>query len=275
MAIAVRLLLAAGLAALLAGCAAPARQVPYPAFVQAAELPDAFLAGLPELRAKRLSGSAETGRYSALLTLPPGWRWTTGASPGMSVEIYVLSGEIVLGDLTLLSGNYAYLPPGSLGLPMSTAAGAELLYFLDEADASSVIRTPLFSSREVIPWQPVEGGTPVAGSEEKVLKHDPGSGAKTWLLRAAPGDGQPWQRHSLVTEGFLLSGDYRHSECVGPRAVTGEYESGGYFLRPAGVVSGGPEAGTREGAVWLLRSRGRATVIEARGCGEQSRIEGY
>lgn len=271
----VGLLFAAVLALFLAGCAAPSKQVPYPAFVQAQELSDAFLAGLPQLRAKRLSGDAETGRYSALLMLPPNWRWTTGASPGMGVEIYVLSGQVLLGDLELIAGNYAYLPPGSLGLPIRSEAGAELLYFLDEAGPASVIRTPLFMSRDVVPWEPVEGAGPVAGAEEKVLREDPGSGARTWLLRVAPGDGQPWQQHSVTAEGYLLSGNYRHSECVGGKAVTGSYGAGGYFLRPAGAVSGGPDAGTREGAVWLLRRNGRASVSTVRGCNETNRITGY
>lgn len=250
----------------LAACASATRQVPYPAFVQSGDLRESYLAGLPQLSAKKLSSDSDNGRYSALLTLPAEWRWTTGASPGMSVEIYVLSGQVVLGEVTLHPGNYAYLPPGSLGLPMSTEAGAELLYFLDEADRSATIRTPLFTSREVIPWQPLVDDSPVAGSEEKVLRHDPGSGARTWLQRTQPGDTRPWQHSSALEEGFLLSGEYRHSECVDGSAVTGSYEAGGYFMRPAGVVNGGPRAGTSEGAVWLLRRPARATVARVDGC---------
>lgn len=249
----------------LAGCASATR-VPYPAFVQSADLRDSFLAGLPQLSAKMLSSDSESGRFSALLTLPAEWRWTTGASPGMSVEIYVLSGRVELGDLTLHPGNYAYLPPGSLGLSMSTKAGAELLYFLDEADRSATIRTPVFTSREVIPWQPRADGSPVAGSEEKLLRHDSGSGARTWLQRTEPGDARPWQRSLAREEGFLLSGAYRHSECVDGKAVTGSYAPGGYFMRPAGVVNGGPQAGTSEGAVWLLRRSSRGAVTPAEGC---------
>src|SRR5690606_10997072 len=84
-----------------------------------------------------------------------------------------------------------------------------------------------------------------------------------------------WQQHSVTTEGYLLSGAYRHSECVGGKAVTVEYGAGGYFLRPAGAVSGGPDAGSRECAVWLLRKNGRASVSTLRGCNETSRVTGY
>lgn len=272
---AIHLLLPALAAVLVLAACASTQRVPYPAFVQAMELRDSFLAGLPQLRAKTLSSDAESGRYSALLTLPAEWRWTTGASPGMSVEIYVLSGQVELGELTLHPGNYAYLPPGSLGLSMSTEAGAELLYFLDEADRSATIRTPVFTSREVIPWQPLAVDPPVAGSEEKVLRHDPGNGARTWLQRTAPGDSLPWQHSSAIEEGFLLSGGYRHSECVDGKAVTGGYSPGGYFLRPAGVVNGGPRAGTSEGAVWLLRRPARGTVTPADGCGQAAPDGGW
>lgn len=259
-------LAAAATLLVLVACASATRQVPYPAFLQAGELRESYLAGLPQLSAKKLSSDSESGRYSALLTLPAEWRWTTGASPGMSVEIYVLSGTVVLGNVALHPGNYAYLPPGSLGLPMSTAAGAELLYFLDEADRSATIRTPLFTSREVIPWQPLDDDSPVAGSDEKVLRYDPGSGARTWLQRTAPGDSRSWQQSSVTEEGFLLSGEYRHSECVDGKAVTGGYTPGGYFMRPAGVVNGGASAGTNQGAVWLLRRPARATVTRTDGC---------
>lgn len=268
-------LTAAATLLVLAACASATRQVPYPAFLQSGELRESYLAGLPQLRAKKLSSDSESGGYSALLTLPAEWRWTTGASPGMSVEIYVLSGTLVLGNVTLHPGNYAYLPPGSLGLSMSTAAGAELLYFLDEADRSATIRTPVFTSREVIPWQPLAGSSPVAGSEEKVLRHDRGNGARTWLQRTGPGASLPWQRSSAIEEGFLLSGGYRHSECVDGKAVTGSYLPGGYFMRPAGVVNGGPRAGTSEGAVWLLRRPARGTVTPADGCGQAAPEAGW
>jgi hypothetical protein len=64
----------------------------------------------------------------------------------------------------------------------------------------------------------------------------------------------------VVTEGFLLSGNYRHSECINGKTITGEYTPGGYFQRPAGVVNGGPLAGSSDGAVWFVRTMSRADV---------------
>ncbi|MGH8166529.1 MAG: cupin domain-containing protein [Woeseiaceae bacterium] len=251
---------------LLGGCATGPRDLSYPAFIQAEDLDGAFHAGLPGTRAKGLSGDPQTGRFSALLLLPEQWRWNTGAAPGKSVEIFVLLGEITLGDLQLRPGNYAYLPPGSTGLSMSTLNGAQVLYFLGDADPNSVIQTPLFMSRDVVPWEPLSADPIDAGLQVKELRADPGSGAKTYLLKIEPGATQPWRQSSVATEGFLLSGEYRHSECVDGKAVTGEYAPGGYFQRPPGIVNGGPEAGSEEGAVWFVRTLARESTTTVDGC---------
>lgn len=253
-------------AALLTACvSSPGARVPYPAFIQAGELEPVFTAALPGTRAQPLFLNGREGVASLLLTLPADWEWNAGGAPGKSVEIYVLEGEIRLGEVTLQSGNYAWLPPGSTSLPMSTEAGARLLYFLDDADRRAMIRTPLFTSREVVPWQPVVGSG--GNVQRKVLRSDPGSGATTTLVRVAPGTRDTgWRASSVATEGYLLSGDYRVSACVGGEAVTGDYAPGGYFRRPAGAVTGGPEAGSETGAEWLVREAARGALTEYDAC---------
>lgn len=251
---------------LISGCASSPRDVPYPAFMQASELDYVFLAELPGIRAKRLSGDLRSGRFSALLELPESWHWNTGAAPGKSVEIYVISGEIMLADLSLQAGNHAYLPPGSMGMSLSTAHGAEILYFLDEANPNAVIQTPLFMSREVVPWRPSVDDVANPGLEEKELRSDPGSGARTWMLKMSPGTELPWQRTTTATEAFLLAGEARLSECVNGEVVTGNYVPGGYFSRPAGAVHRGPPTGAETGAVWLMRRQAAGAPQPADGC---------
>ncbi|HET6629046.1 MAG TPA: DUF4437 domain-containing protein [Woeseiaceae bacterium] len=249
-------------AAVLGACASsPAGRLPYPAFIQAGELEPVFTAALPGTRAKPLFVDGRHGLSTLLLTLPPDWDWNAGGAPGKSVEIYVLEGEIRLGEFTLQRGNYAYLPPGSTTLPMSTDAGARLLYFLDDADPQAVIRTPLFMSREVVPWQPLPGAAD-DNVQRKVLRSDPGSGATTALISFVPGAHGPWRASSAPMEGFLLSGDFRVSVCVTGESLTGEYEPGGYFRSPAGTLI---ETGSEGGAVWLMRqpARGALTFYDA------------
>jgi len=247
---------------LMSACASRPPEVPYPAFIQADDLPDVFLAALPGIRAKQFAGNPQSRRSSNRLQLPANWSGSTGGSPLKSVEIYVLTGEVTLGDLPLAPGGYAWLPAGMSGVNLQTKQGATLLWFLDDANPASVIGTPYISSSEITDWQP--GARP--GLREKELRRDPGSGARTWLLDVTPEARVPWSSASNVVEGYLLSGDTRDSECIAGEAVTANYLPGGYFHRPAGAVHGGPAAVALQPSVWLLRIAGPTTVNELSGC---------
>jgi len=253
------------LAALVLWSCASEPTVPYPAFVSVPELPDSFVASLPGIRAKQLAGNMETRRSSQLLTLPPGWEFTTGGFPDKSVEIYVIVGSIRLGSIDMPAGGYAYLPSGTSGVPITTDGGANLLYFLDDALPGSVIQTPLIVSRDLMTWESSDS-LDGFGLSEKVLREDPGTGARTWLFRIDPGAVLPWQRSTAAEEGFLLEGSYRHAECVGGEAVVGEYLPGGYFQRPPEAVNGGPESAAILPSVWYLRRMAGGETEVVPGC---------
>ena len=250
----------------LAACASSTSELPYPAFIQADELPDIFIAGLPGIRAKRFAGNPGTRRSSNLLTLPADWTFSTGGLPDKSVEIYVLAGTVTFGEFTLQPGSYAYVPDGSTGVPMHTDGGAQILYFLDDANPASVIRTPIISSRSIVPWLPVSDDPNDFGISIKELRDDPGSGARTWLLRIDPGATRAWQSLSVVEEGFLLEGNYVHSECIGGKASTAAYTRGGYYHRPAGAVNAGPDSAAVEPSVWLVRTLAAGKTTVHAGC---------
>jgi len=254
------------LLSMLAGCAAKVPQMPYPAFIQVDSLPNVFIAGLPGVRAKQLAGDPATRRSSNRILLPSDWQFATGASPGKSVEIFVLAGEIELGDLTLGPGAYAYLPSGSTGLQMKTSRGASLLYFVDDADPSAVIQTPLILSSDLVGWTPLSESPNDIGLSEKELRADPGSGARTWLMKIDPYASQSWQQSSTTREGYLVTGSYRESECLNGEAATGDYGPGGYFQRVAGAVYGGPEAASVDGAIWFLRTLEKESLQTMAGC---------
>lgn len=237
----------------LSSCAANSPQPPYPAFIQVDELPDTFVAGLPGVRAKQLAGNPETGASSYQLLLPADWQFTTGASPGKNVEIFVLAGEIQLGDLALGSGGYAYFPAGSTGVQMQSSRGASLLYFLNDVDPKAVIQTPLILSSDLVRWAPLSESPNDIGYAVKELRADPGSGARSWLLKIDPIASQSWRQSSAIREGYLVAGSYEDHECVNGEAISGVYRPGGYFQRSAGAVYGGPGAASTDGAIWFLR----------------------
>ena len=250
----------------IAACASAPRDVPYPAFMQVDTLPDVFMVGLPGIRAKELAGNPDTRRSSSRLLLPPRWKFGTGASPDKSVEIYVLAGNIQLGDFNLGPGGYAYIPPGSTGLRMQTEGGASLLYFLDDGNPASVIQTPMILSRDILNWQPISDDPNDVGVSRKELRFDPGSGARTELLRVEAGATRPWMRSTVAEEGYLLEGNYRHSECVDGKSITSRYTPGGYYHRPAGAINGSLSSENSGAAVWLVRTLGHGTTTAVGAC---------
>ncbi len=246
---------------MLAACASGPPELPYPAYVQVDELPDVFMASMPGVRAKQLVGDAKTRRGSKRVDVPPDWSGTSGAVPGRSLEFFVVEGGMTVGDIELGRGGYAFLPAGSLGFNLRSPDGATILYFLDDVDPQSVIRTPIIMDATLLEWQATE----VEGVSTKELRLDPGSGAATWLLRIKPGAKLPWEMSTTTREGYLLQGTYQHSECVQGEVNTGEYLAGGYFYRPGGTINGGPEAMATSEATWLLRETdaGRHQAVPA------------
>ncbi len=257
---------AAFLFVLLAGCASGPPELPYPAFIQADELEDVFLASLPGIRAKQFSGDPQTRRTTNRINLPPGWQGTTGAAPGKLLEIFVLGGDLTIGDLSFGPGGYAHVPPGTFGFNLETNDGAQILYYLDDVDPLAMIRSPTLLDSGLLDWQP----TDIDGVAVKILRDDPGNGARTWLMRISPGAVMPWSSSSAVREGYLMSGQFQGSECVAGDAQTWTYTPGGYFLRPADAMNGGPESMALTESVWVLRERTAGSETTVGACGQQS-----
>lgn len=247
---------------LLAACASGPPKLPYPAFVQVDDLEDMFMATLPGIRGKQLAGDPQTRRTSNRIDLPPAWKGTSGGMPGRSMEIFVVEGLVTIADIELPPGGYAFLPAGSLGFNMESEEGARILYFINDVDPESIIRSPIIIDTGLLDW----ASTTTSGIATKELRNDPGNGAKTWLLRIEAGSSVPWQSSSALREGYLLRGTYQHSECVLGEVHTWQYMQGGYFYRPADTVNGGPLSGGETDAVWFLRETelGKETTVS--GC---------
>ena len=127
--------------------------------------------------------------------------------------------------------------------------------------------TPIISNSELLDWRAESDAIEEFGLSTKELRLDPGSGARTWLVKIEPGALQDWQKVNTTQEGFLLSGQYRHSECALHGIVRGEYFEGGYFLRPAEAVNGGPESVAMQTSIWLMRVPNSASYTRNLYCG--------
>ncbi len=245
----------------LMGCASGPPELPYPVFIQTDDLPNLFMASMPGVRAKQFSGDPMTRRTSNRIDLPPGWQGTTGGSPGKLLEIFVLSGDLHIADITLRSGGYVHVPPGALGFNMYSSDGARILYYLDNTDPLAMIRSPVILDSGLIRWQE----TDIEGIDIKELRSDPGNGGRTWMLRVKPGAVVPWQSSSVIREGYLAAGQYQQSECSGNEVHTWIYTEGGYVYRPGGVLNGGPETYAITESIWVFRERtaGSKTIAES------------
>ena len=56
---------------------------------------------MPGVYAKQFAGNPQTRRTSNRIDLPPGWQGTTGGAPGKALEIFVLTGDLEVGDIRL------------------------------------------------------------------------------------------------------------------------------------------------------------------------------
>ena len=245
----------------LVACASTPTNVPYPAFIQTDDLPDVFMATLPGVRAKRYSEDYATriGRYR--VDLPADWTGSSGGMPDAALEIFVLAGELMVGDIKLIPGGYAYLPSGSLGFRLASSPGARILYFMSAEHPAGVIRAPILLDGVVSDWEEIAPGQSV-----RVLRMDPGSGERTWLLRTTSEATLGWQSVSTPREGYLVSGTQSMSECVEGKPRTGNYEPGGYFLRPANAIYGGGDTSVEKETVWFLRESSVGSVATLDAC---------
>lgn len=250
------------IAAVIFGCASGPPELPYPAFIQVDDLDDVFMASLPGIRAKALAGDRSTRRSSRRIDLPADWSGTSGGSPGRSLELFVLKGSIRIADIDLGPGGYAFLPAGSLGFNLRSSGGAQILYFLNDVDPESVIRSPIIIDSALLNWD----ATDLERVSSRELRYDPGNGARTWLLKVTPGATIPWQVSSVLREGYLISGNYQHSECVLGEVHTWQYLADGYFSRPPQTINGGPEAMALTESVWLLRETMAGADDTVAGC---------
>ncbi len=256
---------------MLAACAGQKPPPPsFAGFIQSQTAPDEPWSGFPGVVARRLSADEFTGRRALYLELPLGWRWSGFINDAFSREWYILDGRLQAGTASLAAGDFLYLPPGARPPELTAVVAARALLFVDPASPASGLTQPFVASARSLPWRPGtvarDAGVPLDLSV-KDLKLDPGSGARTWLVRIGPGVRVPWESHSVVEEGYLLEGDYRLVECLPAGRREGTYLPGGYFRRPAGWIHSGPDSGTEGGAVWLIRSPGPLDVSFHEGCG--------
>ncbi len=208
-------------------------------------------------RIKMLSADAESGACSVLILYPRSWSLDGDRVPSCDEELFVIDGDLVIGERCYGEGAYAYLPAGYPRETMRSDGGAVVLTFFEGAPVAAASRdydrSQLIEMLDTnaMDWADPSDATLDRGRvRRKVLKHVAPDGGRTWLLKIDTADGRPFEingieRHPCVEEMLLLEGDM---------AMTcGTMRAGDYFWRPP-MIPHGP-MGTRGGFFALFRAK--------------------
>lgn len=213
---------------------------------------------------KTLSTDPESGARTAIVRYPAGLSLPSTFSRACDEELYVLDGRLLIDDIELGPGSYAYIPAGYSRRLTASVEGCDVLTFFEgRADPDPRVRE--HDPQALI--GPIDTRTASwgAATDPKVasanigrleLRPDSPTGERTWLLRLEVDGGRyPMngvERHPCVEEMFLLEGD------IAMR--TGVLRTGAYFWRPAGIPHG--PMGSETGFVALFRAKEGAFETE-------------
>jgi len=185
---------------------------------------------------------------SAIVRLAPWARRAADGACDATVQGYVLSGAVVIGDQEIGQGGFFVVPTGQPWPVIGARSAAELLLIFDNpktaqpVDAEAVV---IADTAKAEPIVPVIDGVRLEGFARRVLWEDPNTGADTRLLTVPAGfEGKGPNWHPVHEEIFCLAGD------IGPddtRLMT----PGTYLHNPAFGIHGYHE-----------HSVGGATVLE-------------
>lgn len=211
----------------------------------------------------RVLSQSPGGRSSLHLTLEAGAGSDSAGYFASDIELFVHRGLVRIGQHELGFRDYARIPAGAVIGDLHAVENSEVLFYstgdrtwtpTDRSPDPAAIEVARY---ETLPWKGGEVSREAGEDIPLRIKHyrnDPVTGARTFIVASGPDAEVPWERHSMVEEGFLIEGDYQLAECLPEGKAVGNYQVGGYFYRPPGIVHSGPDSFTRRGAMWLIRT---------------------
>lgn len=225
--------------------------------------------GLRRASVKTLSRDPTSDATTNLLRYDPGLEQDTPFTQSADEEFFVVDGDLAINGVRYRRGDYGFLPEGFLFSRFGSDSGATVLTCWEGAVQARPSDSPGAGYRidrlmgqirtADLPWEDANDPT-LAGANVgiKVLRLDPQTQERTWLLRIVIEDGQPFEingveRHPCVEECFLIEGDMTMTQ--------GTMRDGAYFWRPP-MIAHGP-MGTRRGFFGFFRSKeGEAFATE-------------
>lgn len=232
---------------------------PFIEFLQSQSLPwsEGLYGGRSGVTSKIMSIDLETGASSTLVTYPAGWQQPNEHHLRVDEELFVLGGDLRIGDVTYTEKSFANLPAHYTRSSAASTNGATVLTFFS---GEPVTHDGPGRPAELDPARLVEHVNAFdgewtgnfhpkfpPGAGRKFLRQDPHDGEETWVLGTMPlRSGRRPEKHPVVEEMYLLSG-----ELVGPLGVM---QPGAYFWRPPEEWHG--PFGSKTGNLFLFRTKG-------------------
>ncbi|MFV3076368.1 cupin domain-containing protein [Niveispirillum fermenti] len=187
---------------------------------------------------KRLNIDPDNGDGTVLRRYPAGSGRAPQPRAGLSLEFYVLDGEIAIDGRVLGAHAYGYRPAGTPALTWQTSAGALVLEIGEARPVPAGQDDPaILLDCLALPWD-VSTYDPQLRhmhNARKVLRLGPGDSGRTFLLAGLPHGfpstpDLPLERHPHGEEMFLIQGEMKSPQ--------GVMRDGAYFYRPPGIWHG-------------------------------------
>lgn len=244
------------------------------------------------MQVKVLSRDEKRGALSLLASLPINWKQEFSGYNEADTEIFLLDGDLQIGDQHLTTYSYTFIPAGSLQGPIVTRHGAVYVLWFNQTPRfvrSTKDKAGARTHAMVRDWNyyrvpfdsinfPVyRKGSPIPGLRLKLLRNDPDTGEMTWITHgmASTRGGSLWEVHPTFEEYFLLerSGEMVVGECLPEGPVGKRYDERGYWFRPAGVGHLGPITRSTGYGLSLVRTGGPLWADYYTDCSYKEKVE--
>ncbi len=202
-----------------------------------------------------LSVDPSDGASSCILRVPAGWKQETPFTSSAPEQLFIISGDLKIGEYTYSEQCYSFRPAGAPHGPMSSHNGCEAIVMWDKTfdvmpgDSGDPAGMIGLLDTIKMPWQPTLAEGPQAGMMAKVLRKVDDKGEMTFIVGIMP----HWredreEHHHCVEESFKLTGSLNLNTTLGDKMLMG---SNCYFYRPP-YKKHGPMY-THDGTMSLIR----------------------
>ena len=202
----------------------------------------------PGAHLRPLARDPASGGFTGLVDLPAGFDSKSGLSCAVEMRLFVIDGELQLGEHRLGPGGFCYHPAGSgQGRWRSPEGTRAFVVFLESPEFHADQGSPAPGAIAALDSFAMDWHNPLDASDPsqdfrpgifvKVLHVDPATRASTHLAGLMPGwYAEGMETHPVYEENYCLQGDVLIGEVGEEAGYT--MVTGSYMCRPAGVIHG-------------------------------------